>query len=49
VSAAGGDELEDECVEGLGQHNGLAAQPEPHVLPAGVDMIQGQAADRGDF
>src|SRR5260370_415460 len=46
VSAAGGDELEEECAEWLGQHDGLAAEPEPPVLLAGVDMIEGQAADR---
>ena len=47
VSAAGGGELEDEGVEWLGQHDGLAAEPEPHVLLVGVNMVQGEAADRG--
>jgi hypothetical protein len=47
VSAAGGGELQDECVERLGQDDGLAAEPEPHVLLAGVNMVQGEAADRG--
>ncbi len=47
MSSAGGGELEDECVEGLGQHDGLAAEPEPHVLRAGVNLVEGEAADRG--
>ena len=32
VSAAGGGELEDERAEGLGQNDGLAAEPEPYLL-----------------
>ena len=47
VSAAGGGELEEECAEWLWQDNGLAAEPELHVLLAGVNMVEGQAADRG--
>jgi hypothetical protein len=47
VSAAGGGELKDQGVEWPGQDDGLAAEPEPHVLLAGVNMVQGQAADRG--
>ena len=41
VSASGGDELEDERIKWLGQHDGLAAQPEPHVPLARVDMVEG--------
>ena len=47
MSAAGGGELEDDGVEWPGQHDGLAAEPEPHVLLADVNMVEGQAADRG--
>lgn len=36
--------MEDERVKGLGQHDGLAAEPEPHMLLAGVSMVEGQAA-----
>ena len=37
----------DECAERLGQDDGLAAEPEPHVLLVGVDLLEGEAADRG--
>ncbi len=47
VSVAGGGELEDERAEWLGQDDGLAAEPEPYLLPGGVDVVEGQAADRG--
>ena len=47
VSAPPGDELEDKRVEGLGQNDGLAAEPEPYLLLVGVDMVEGEAADRG--
>ena len=46
MSAAGGGELEEERVEGLGQHDGLAAEPEPYLLLAGVNMVDGEAAGR---
>jgi hypothetical protein len=47
VCAARGGELEEECAEWLWQGDGLAAEPELDVLLAGVNMVQGQAADRG--
>ena len=47
MSAAGGGELEEECAEWLRQDDGFAAEPELHVLLAGVNMVEGQAADRG--
>lgn len=47
MSAAGGDELEDERVEWLGQLDGLAAELEPYLVLAGVDVVKGQAGYRG--
>ena len=47
MSAAGGGELEDECGEWLGQHDGLVAEPEPDVLAVFADVVDGEAADRG--
>jgi hypothetical protein len=47
VTAAGGDELEDEAGERLGQHDRLAAQPQPHLVVVVLDMLEAKAADRG--
>ena len=45
VAAAGGDELPDQAGEGLGKHDGLAAEAQPHLAVAGVDVAEGEAAD----
>ncbi len=47
VAVAGGDELEDKCGEGIGQDDGLAAEPQTHLVLVGVHVLKGEAADRG--
>ena len=47
VSVPGGDEFADQGGEGFGQHDGFAAEPELHLVLVGVDVIEGEAADRG--
>ena len=46
VPPSGRDELADEGGEGVGQHNGFASEPECEVLLGGVNVVQGEAADR---
>ena len=47
VAVAGSDELADEGVDGCGQYDGLTAEPEPDLLFVGVNVVEGEAADRG--
>ena len=47
VAVTGGDEFADQGVEGFGQHDGFAAEPELHLVLVGVDVIEREAADRG--
>ena|GEM_PF-6005266 len=47
MAAAGGDELEYEAGEGFGVHDGLVAQPQAYFVVAGLDVVEGEAADRG--
>jgi hypothetical protein len=47
VAAAGGDQLQDEAGQRLGEHHRLAAQPQAdRTVVAGVDVVEGEAADR---
>jgi len=47
MTTAGGDDLEDKRGQGLGEHDGFAAQTQPHFIVAALDVIEGEAADRG--
>lgn len=47
VAAAGGDELSDEGVDRRGEDDGLAAEPEAYLGVAGLDVVEGELADRG--
>ena len=47
VSATGRDDREDKRGDGFGQHDGLVAEPETDLPGAGVDVVDGEAADRG--
>ena len=44
---AGGDELQDQGGEGFGEEDRLAAEPEPYLVAAGLDVAEGEPADRG--
>jgi hypothetical protein len=44
VSPAGGNEVEDERGERIGQDDGLAAQPDPDYVTAGLHVGEGEAA-----
>src|SRR5205823_8384672 len=37
----------DEGGEGVGQDDGFAAEPQPHLVFVGVNVVEGEAADRG--
>ena len=47
VSGAGDDQLPDEGGQRLGKDDGFAAEPEKYFLLVGLNMVEGQAADRG--
>ena len=47
VAVAGSDEFADERGEGFGQHDGFAAESEHHPVFVGVDVVEGEPADRG--
>ena len=47
VAAAGCRQPQGECVEGPGEHDGLAAEPDEHLPVRGLDVAEGQAADHG--
>jgi hypothetical protein len=44
---AGRDQLQDQGAEGFGEDDRLAAEPDPRLVIAGVDVAEGEAADRG--
>ena len=46
VTAPGGGDLEDEAGEWFGEHDGLAPRRRAHVIAAGLDVAEGEAADR---
>ncbi len=45
--AAGGGQLQNEGVQGRGQHDGLAAEPQAYLVLGGLDVLEGELADRG--
>jgi hypothetical protein len=47
VPVAGRDQLLDQGVEGFGEDDRLVAEPDPRLVIAGVDMAEGEVADRG--
>ena len=47
MSVAVLDEFADQGVEGLGQRDGFAAEPQPDLVFACVDVLEGEPADRG--
>lgn len=47
VTSSGGDELEDERSERFGHVDGLTSEVDLHLVAAGVDVVEGEAADRG--
>ncbi len=47
VAAAGGDEVKDEAGQRFGEHDGFTAQPQPYLVVAGLNVVDGEAADRG--
>ena len=47
VASPGSDELQDQGVERCGEHDGLVAEPDAHLPAAGLDMAEGELADRG--
>ncbi len=46
VAPAGGGQREDQSAGRLGQHDGLAAEPDAHLAVCGLDVAEGEAADR---
>jgi hypothetical protein len=44
---AGRDQLQDPRVERFGEDDWLGTELDPHLVIAGVDMAEGEAADRG--
>src|SRR5207245_1171309 len=44
---SGCDEYEDESGKRLGQQDGLAAQADAYLLLAGLDVLEGEAAEGG--
>jgi hypothetical protein len=40
VAAAAGDEVADECGQGFGQDDGLVAEPQPHLLFVGANVVE---------
>ena len=47
VACAGGDEVENETGEWLGEHHGRSTEAQAYVIGAGVDVSEGEAADGG--
>ena len=47
VAPSGCDEDEDETGERFGQRDGLAAQADAYLLLAGLDVVEGEAAEGG--
>ena len=47
MTATSGDEAGDQAGEQLGQCHGFAAEPKAHFAVGGLDMLEGEAADRG--
>jgi hypothetical protein len=46
VTAAGCGQLHGQGAEGLREDDRLAAQPDAHLAVCGLDMAEGEAADR---
>jgi hypothetical protein len=41
-----GEKSEDKAGQWFGEHDGLTAQPQPHLIVTGLDVVKGEAADR---
>jgi hypothetical protein len=47
VAATSGEEVDDLASERLGECYGFASEPEVDLAVGGLDMFEGEAADRG--